>query len=77
MSGTRVSGEVATELQRSVQIHQRKDLAVFYHYFNQSTWGRGRCQQWNTEKSSWDDVFENEADEIIYQMGQYLDLADP
>ncbi|KAG8158548.1 hypothetical protein KVR01_011670 [Diaporthe batatas] len=77
VSGTKVLGEVATELQRTVQINQRKDLAVFSHYLNQSIWGRGPCRQWDAEKSSWDVVFENEADEIIYQMGQYLDLTEP
>lgn len=76
VSGTKALGEIATELQRSVRIHQRKDLAVFSHYLKQSTWGRGRCRQWDAEKRSWDIVFENEADEIIYQLGRYLTLTE-
>ena len=77
VAGTDFSGYVATELQHTVRKLQGKDLGVFFHHNKPSTWGRGRCWQWDPLKSSWDGVFEDEGDELIYQMGQYLGLTDP
>lgn len=75
MSGTGFSGDVATELQHTARHYQRKDLGVFFHYNEFPTSGRDQCWQWNPEMNSWDAVFEDEADEFVYQMGQYFDLA--
>lgn len=72
-SGTDFSGHLASELQRSVRYNQVKDLGVFFHNNERTKWGNGRvCGQWDPETGRWEATFTEEADELIYQMGQYL-----
>lgn len=69
--GTRFSGHVATELQHTVRYHQLKDLGVFCHDLELSTWSTG--WQWDSIGGCWVKTFKQEADEFIHQMGQYFD----
>lgn len=75
--GTNFPGQLATELQHTVRRHQLKDLGVFFHYkyYGLRTWGNRFCWQWDPDSGSWDAAFEDEEDEFIYQMGQYLDYC--
>lgn len=76
--GTSFPGHLATELQHTVRRQQLKDLGVFYCDDERTTRENGRsCWQWNPHWGSWDTAFEKEADELIYQMGQYLDAEYP
>lgn len=40
-AGTDFSSHLATELQHTVRRHQLKDLGVFFHYNEKTTWGNG------------------------------------
>lgn len=45
-AGTDFSSHLATELQHTVRRHQLKDLGVFFHYNEKTTWGNGAMGQW-------------------------------
>lgn len=74
VEGIELPGGVAAELQDVVRSYGRQELEVFactdvgYCYRREP---HRPCTQWNRRTGSWDQVFENDLDIFIYEMGQY------
>lgn len=71
-----VPGSVVTELQDTVRRYRQLELAVFQcgldHKYGARRWMDDfPCTQWNPQTRSWDPVFSNDMDVLIYEMGKY------
>lgn len=77
--GMYIPGSLSTKLQEAVRHHRRQELEVFYcseeYVFRTSREPHRPCSQWNQGTESWDPVFANDMDILIYRMGQYYETA--
>lgn len=79
VEGMELPAGLAAELQDIVRSHRRQELEVFactdvwYSYRREP---HCPCTQWNRRTGSWDQVFANDLDIFIYEMGQYWEEAD-
>lgn len=74
VDGIDLPGELATQLQDAVWLHRRQEFGVSCcteewprHHFCHP------CVEWNRRTGTWDSAFTNDMDELIFNMGQYLD----
>lgn len=75
LEGICIPGVLAGQMQDTLRQHRRLELEVFacgkvvHEYQENST--HTPCVQWNQQTQSWDKVFPNDMDILIYEMGRY------